>query len=284
MLNDPATFTFEDIRRLPKRELESFHQCAGFPRNPRLATRRVANVVWGGASVASLLKDIGPDRSAEYLWAFGLDHGTYEGHPVDTYVKDIPLRIIPTEDLLLAYEINGEPLSAELGYPLRLVAPGFYGTNSVKWLCRLELGATRAPGPFTNEFYNDPVKSESGEVSATTKPVWEAPPESAIVEPAPDSRLSGPVTVWGRAWGYGGVSLVEISFDEGETWKAADLTERAQHSWQSFHFVWRPEWAGKYVIAARATNHRGETQPMADARNAVHRVSVEIVVDAPMKG
>jgi sulfane dehydrogenase subunit SoxC len=274
MVDTPVSLTFPEILRLPKVEVRCFHQCAGFPKNSRVATRRIANVVWGGVSLAQVLTDLGPSPEAKYIWADGLDHGTYEDFEIDSYVKDIPLEKVPLQDLLLAYEINGEPLSAELGFPLRLVVPGFYGTNSVKWLQRIVLASTRAPGPFTNEFYNDPVSPITG--VGATQPVWEAPPESVIVFPAPGARLSGHVEIWGRAWAYADVEKVELSMDDGVTWQRADLSKRVQHAWQTFRFTWMPAETGSFVLQVRATDCQGTVQPRSNARNSVHSVAVQV--------
>lgn len=86
-----------------------------------------------------------------------------------TLHQDLPLSRI-SDDVLLAYEMNGAPLLPEHGYPLRLVVPGFYGTNSVKWLRKLELRSERAPGVFTTTWYNDLAPDGS------TQPVWAIAP------------------------------------------------------------------------------------------------------------
>ncbi len=123
LVREPATFTLDQIRRLPKIEVESFHQCAGYPSNPKIATRRVGNVVWGGADLKALLDTLGVSPRARFLWSYGVDHGDYEGIRSGPYLKDCPLERVAQGGVLLAYEINGEPLDAEHGFPLRLVSP-----------------------------------------------------------------------------------------------------------------------------------------------------------------
>ena len=84
-------------------------------------------------------------------------------------------------DVLVAYEMNGSPLRPGHGYPVRLVVPGYYGTNSVKWLNRLTLAETRAKGPFTTRWYNDPVRDELGRpTGATTRLVPSRPNPSSF--------------------------------------------------------------------------------------------------------
>lgn len=172
LVERPRELSFDDIRRLAKRTVELFHQCAGDPRNHRDAKRLVGNVVWGGVDLSELLTSAGVRPAAKYLWAYGLDSGAYEGLGGGNFQKDMPLERLAQGDVLLAYEINGAPLPPERGYPLRLIVPGYYGTNDVKWLCRLELADRRAGGVFTTTLYNDPDDEAPGK----TRPVWEAPP------------------------------------------------------------------------------------------------------------
>jgi sulfane dehydrogenase subunit SoxC len=266
-----ATLTFDDIRRLPERQVESFHQCAGAPRRPDLAVRRVANLVWSGADLADLLRTCGVRAEARFLWAYGLDRGEYDGVSAKWYVKDVPMTRLDEGGVLLAYAVNGEPLMPEHGFPLRLIVPGYYGTNTVKWLWRIELAEGRAAGPFTTVLYNDPDPSAGG-----TRPVWEAPPEALIVAPAPGPLAAASVEVWGWAWAAAGIAQVEVSVDGGETWSPARVEPRRQWSWQRFSFDWRPGGTGSFTLAARATDTRGAVQPMEKARNAVHTVTVAI--------
>lgn len=274
MVERPVRLTMADIRGLPKRRVMSFHQCAGFPRRPDLPTRRIGNVVWGGIDLAALLQSVGVRPEARFLWAYGLDRGEYDGADCGHYAKDVPLERIARGDALLAYEVNGEKLSVEHGAPLRLVVPGYYGTNLVKWLCRIDLADRRSDGLFTTALYNDPVADQP---VGTTRPVWEAAPESVIVAPAPGPvPAAGPVRVWGWAWSGQGVERVEVSADAGATWRAAALEPREEYSWQRFSTEWVPPAAGAFTLTARATDRTGATQPASRARNALHTVEVEV--------
>jgi sulfane dehydrogenase subunit SoxC len=223
--------------------------------------------------LAELLASAGVRPEAKYLWAYGLDSGAYDGLGGGNFQKDMPLGRLSDGGVLLAYEINGAPLPPERGYPVRLIIPGYYGTNDVKWLCRLELADRRAGGVFTTTLYNDPDDEAPGK----TRPVWEAPPESAIVWPAPQSLLPRePAELWGWAWAARGVTRVEVSTDGGTTWTAATLEPRTQWSWQRFAFAWTPPGPGDYLLQARATDSAGTVQKLSHARNAVHGVAISV--------
>jgi len=278
MVARPAVLAFEDILRFRKFEIQSFLNCAGFPANPKIATRNASNAVWAGADLAEVLDSVGVHSNASLIWSYGPDHGAYQNWRADCYVKDLPIERIRSGKVLLVYEVNGEPLSHAHGYPVRLFIPGFYGTNSVKWLCRIEASDRRAPGIFTTELYNDPVPFDSMEASRRTAPLWEVPPEALIVSPAANATVSiGPIHVWGWSWGTRRIKFVEISVDKGRTWHRVEAGSRIQNSWQRFHFIWNQETPGEFSIAARATDLDDKTQPDANARNSVHKINIVVL-------
>lgn len=273
LVDREAALTLDDVRNFPRHEVQSVLQCGGFPDNPRINTHNASNAVWAGADLAEILGHLGLNRRTSYIWSFAPDHGTYADWSADHYVKDLPIERVRQGGVLLAYEVNGEPLTPEHGFPLRLLVPGFYGTNSVKWLCRIAAADHRAPGLFSTELYNDDVPSP---LTGTPQqlPVWEVGPDAIIVSPRQNERIAGAgLHVWGWAWGAAEIAAVEVSFDEGRTWHPADVAPRVQHSWQRFDFHGSREATGKTVIIARGTDVHGTGQPLAEARNCAHRVS-----------
>lgn len=270
LVRRPVTLDRAALAALPQTQIESFHQCAGAPLRPDLPMRRVMNVVWSGVRLSDLLTRAGVLPQARFVCSYGLDSGSYEGHTVDAYAKDLPLDRV-AESVLVATELNGAPLPPEHGFPARLLVPGFYGTNSVKWLKRITLADRRADGPFTTALYNDPA-DDGGR-----RPVWAVMPESALVAPAPNTVLGVQKTViWGWAWGALPIERVEVSSDGGGSWREAKLEPRHQFSWQRFALIWRPQSRGPTTIMARAHDASGAMQPVAAARNAVHAVEVDI--------
>ena len=277
-LVDRSTFiSFAELKRFPKRTMEFVFVCSGDPHRPTVPLRRVANVKWGGADLTRLLNRTGIRHEATHLWSYGLDYGEFFGVPQHHFVKDMPLSRLKEGNVLIAYEMNDEPLTPNNGFPARLVIPGFYGTNCVKWLCRLELRERRATNLMTTRLYNDP-DFDADPTGETTRPVWAVAPESIIVAPKPDGKIASDATeIWGWAWSSCAVRSVQISTDGGSRWVEASLEPPNGLSWQRFSHVWKPLGRGTFDLCCRATDVRGKTQPFDAARNAVYstRVTVE---------
>ncbi len=134
-------------------------------------------------------------------------------------------------DVLIGYEMNGRALTAEQGFPARLVVPGFYGTNSVKWLTRMTLAEKRAPGPFTTRWYNDPILDGAGRETPQRTPVWSIAPESLIVSPAPNETIEGSTEreIW--------------------AWRRAALEPPRDRERQRFSISWTPGERGSVLLA-----------------------------------
>lgn len=280
MVRRPIRLTLDDLMRRSKRTVLSVHECAGNPLRPKQPVRAVANVIWGGADLREILDEAGIDPAARFIWSYGVDHGEYANIGCASYLKDLPLERLAAGDVLLAYEMNGEPLTVEHGAPVRLFIPGYYGTNCVKWLRRITISDRRADGPLTTILYNDaPPRSRGAGRDAVPRPVWEIAPESIIVAPAPNAeiRAGDRFEIWGWAWAAGGVARMEVNLDSGEAWERAKLADRHDWSWQRFSYDWRPAAAGTFTISCRASAADGATQPDAGARNSIHKVKVRVI-------
>jgi DMSO/TMAO reductase YedYZ molybdopterin-dependent catalytic subunit len=277
LVDRPRTLRFEDLIRFPKVEVASVHNCCGSPFEPLKPTRRVANITWAGARLADVLADCGPRPEAKYLWSSGADSGEFSGVRVEPYTKDLPL-MRAGSDVLLAYEMNRRPLAPEHGSPVRLAVPGFYGTNSVKWLTRLTLAKERAHGLFTTRWYNDPVLDGDGREMGETIPVWSIAPDSVIVSPGPQDtiRVSAEHEVWGWAWADGGVRSLRVCTGDDE-WRLAELEAHRGYEWQRFSIRWMPLQRGTTTLASLAEASNGQLQPMSGRRNAIHQVTVNVV-------
>lgn len=278
LVGSPYSLSYADLARFTPTTVKSFHQCAGNPLEPTRPMRVVANVEWRGVLLRDILEQARVTSSCRYIWAYGLDYGTFNAPSYSSpyqehYVKDLPLDYVMNNDVIVATHLNGEPLPARHGFPARIVAPGYYGTNSVKWLCRVEAADRRADAYFTQELYNDRVPG-----SDTAKPVWEIQPESIIVRPAAGSQLrTAEVLISGWAWSASDIDVVEISTDGGRTWAAAKVEPKEHGYWQRFSYRWAAHHAGHCELLSRATDRKGCTQPLDGARNSVHRVGITVM-------
>jgi len=270
LVERPFMLDYESLTRLPATEVTAVLECFGNPVEPDVPTRRVANVVWHGVRLADLLERAGVKPGARYLWAEGLDSGRFAGVDSDRYVKDLPLARALEPDALVAWAMNGEPLTREHGFPARVFVPGYFGTNAVKWLWRLTVAAERPESLFTTRLYNRRVGNE-------LRPVRELDVNAVIATPANGARLRpGRHAIEGWAWSHSAVRTVEVSVDGGITWMQAHLGSRGHdHQWQAFTCPWDVDAPGHYALTTRATDTESRTQPAA-GRNRMHAVSVVV--------
>lgn len=275
LVERPLSLSIDELLQFPRVELTAFHKCAGSPLHPsKPSPDDVGNVVWSGVRFADVLAAANPLGTATFVWSSGLDFGSYRGAEPQHFYKDLPLERARRPEVLLATHLNGEPLTARRGGPVRLVVPGYYATNSVKWLFSIKLAAERAPSIFTTKYYNDRIDRPDG--TTATVPVWAIVPDSAIVSPAPDTTCRGDLTVSGWAWGDDEIATAEVSLDGGQTWLSADLEPRVAYSWQAFRFDAKSLVPGRYRLLSRATDRSGRIQPIGGARNSSVPVDITI--------
>ncbi|HEV8585588.1 MAG TPA: molybdopterin-dependent oxidoreductase [Methylomirabilota bacterium] len=266
LVERPFALDYDALTSLPATEVTAVLECFGNPVEPDVATRRVGNVVWRGVRLSHLLERAGVRPDARLVCPEGLDSGTFATVHSDRYVKDLPLARALEPDVLVAWALNGEPLSAEHGFPARVVVPGYFGTNNVKWLSRLTLAAERPESLFTTRLY-----------MRGAEPVRDLDVHAVIVAPADGALLErGRQTVLGWAWSAAPVRAVEVSTDAGQTWHPARIEARgADHQWQAFTREWEADAPGTYELHVRATDARGHTQPAA-GRNRIHIIKITV--------
>jgi len=262
----PLELDLDALRSMPSVTEQAVLECFGNPLRPFEPTRRVGNVVWRGTPVAAVLERAGAD-DAGLVWAEGHDYGVFEGTACSEYLKDLPLEVV-RERGILAYEMNGEPLTVEHGHPVRLFVPGYFGTNNVKWLRRLTVADERPEHLFTTVLYQRPGAGGPG-----LAPVRDLDVNSRVT----DVRDTGStLLVAGWTWGSAAVVDVEVGVDDAEEPVRAVLSPLAggAFSWRRFHAeVARPPRAR--AVWARARDASGARQPTSGARNARHVVELD---------
>lgn len=237
----------------------------------------VGTARWSGVRLADVLDLVGVADGAAHVWFEGADLGD-SGAPC--FERSLPLPLA-RERVLLATHMNGQPLTAEHGAPLRAIVPGWYAMASVKWLTRISLEPVPATGAEMTQSYCYWREHEDG---WRATPVTEIRVKALITRPLEGGRVpAGTVRVAGFAWSAGRVARVQVAAD-GAPWRDATLEpEIGEFAWRAWHaeLTLAP---GEHAIAARATDAAGATQPgRVDwnrdgyGANAVTRVAVTVV-------
>ena len=300
LVHRPRDLTLAELKRIGRVvEQDATLTCAGNRRQEQSAIKPVSGVQWdagaigharwSGQRLAALLESVELKEGAKHVWFDGLDPIKEKDGSVAPFGGSIPLQRALAKDqpVLLAHQMNGEPLAPEHGFPLRAIVPGYIGTRSVKWLTKITVSDRPSPNHYVAEAYKIVQSDDKAELAAT-EPIYAFPVNSAICTPASGARLkAGRIQVTGYALPGGThgatVDKVEVSTNGGESWQAAKLAGEGQAGcWQ----LWSAEVelpAGKYELAVRATDSRGQTQPEQGQwnfkgylHNAWHRVQVEV--------
>lgn len=221
----------------------------------------VGNARWLGLPIGPLLQQAGPRADADMVLSTS----------VDGWTASTPLAVLTDgRDALLAVAMNGEPLTIEHGFPVRMVVPGLYGyVSATKWVVDLEVTRfDRAQAYWTPRGWSErgPVKTQSR---------IDVPQQGATVS-------AGRVAVAGVAWAQQrGISGVEVSVDDGP-WRPATLgAEASVDTWRQWVFAWDAT-AGTHELRVRATDRTGETQtgkissPAPDGATGWHTVTVSV--------
>lgn len=292
-VDQALNLTYEEIKAMPSKVLSTVLECAG---NSRAAIQPpiegllwdhggVGNATWKGVSVRTVLEKLGVQSSATEVLFEGADSGSEYGQGGEmNYAMSLPLAKAMEEDVILAYEINGEPLTPEHGFPLRLLVPGWYGMTSVKWLQRIEVIDYEFKGFHQSEYYvftNEGAYDGHARERVTAMRV-----KSFITSHRRGQALEvSTQDIHGVAWsGEGQITKVEVSTDDGRTWNETQLEKSdSPYSWQKWSYDWKVEQPGYYLLRARATNAKGECQPMnapwnfrGFANNSIHAVPVTV--------
>jgi DMSO/TMAO reductase YedYZ molybdopterin-dependent catalytic subunit len=227
--------------------------------NGALSTSR-----WTGYPLRQLLESAGIDAQAIEILVEGADAGTTSDGTTAVFSRSLPIAEAMRDDVLLAFDVNGEPLTAAHGAPLRLIVPGWYGMASVKWVTRISALTRHFEGYFQNQRY---VYEERGR---STTPVTRMRVKSLITSPSDGETIErGTMEIAGWAWsGHGRIVRVEVAVDEGGGWREAKVQEaRSDHAWVRWDLQWEADQPGRHVLRSRATDAAGNSQPDAISWN-----------------
>ncbi|XP_061991931.1 sulfite oxidase-like isoform X2 [Rosa rugosa] len=244
LVEKPLELSMADIRKLSKHTVTATLQCAGNRRTAMSKVKPVKGVgcdvsaigsaIWGGAKLADVLELVGISKSTSVSSPLGGNHVEFvsvdmckeeKGGP---YKSSIPLLQATNLDaeVILAYEMNGQPLNRDHGYPLRVIVPGVIGARSVKWLSSINIIENECQGFFTQRDYKmfPPTVNWENIDWSTRRPQMDFPVQSVICSLEEENTVEpGKIVVHGYAVSGGGrgIERVDVSFDGGKTWEEA---------------------------------------------------------------
>lgn len=271
-------------------------QCAGNRRQELIAhapiddqlewgVDAIGNATWGGARLADVLAAAGVDPSAGHVAFVGLDQITDYGAPFP-YGSSIPLEKALQSEVLLAYEMNGAPLTQLHGYPVRSIVPGYIGARSVKWLGQISVQEQPSDNYYQQVAYRLQTSADPQDIGFM---LGELSVNAVILSPPDGAQLpKGLITLKGYAMAGGDrtINRVQLSQDGGRTWHNAKLeSDASPWSWCLWEFRLDLE-AGEHEFMLRAWDSAANTQPQ-DVReiwnlkgymnNAQQRIRVRVV-------
>lgn len=271
-VGSPGSITLADLKQLPQHTVAAVLQCSGngrafFAHGPSgspWATGAAGCALWTGVRLADVLARFGGAAAGmNYLTATG-GETLPEGVERDTVVveRSIPLDKA-LDDTLLVWEMNGEPLPITHGGPLRLLVPGYFGVNNIKYVARIAATAEQTTAKIQRKGYRFRPIGESGGPEQPS--MWRMPVKSWVNGPGADGQavLAGDITFYGVAFsGERGIARVEVSLDDGASWQPASFTgpDLGPNAWRTFQYTVRLD-AGEHTIWSRATDAAGDTQP-----------------------
>ncbi|MBY5336438.1 sulfite oxidase [Rhizobium leguminosarum] len=264
LVKKPLKLTLADIKARPRQEVVFTVECSGNHGFP-FFTGGIGNARWAGTPLAPILQEAGVlDNGIEVVF-FGTDRGDIEIRDIkmqQNFARSMSLADAMSPDNLLCYEMNGATLPAPNGFPLRLIAPGWYGIANVKWLKEIEVRDSRFMSLLmARDYVTIREEEHDGETVWAETSVGRALIKSA---PAKVTRTDSGYRIIGAAWGAP-IERVEVQIDQ-TPWKPAiiDHSEEADHAWKIWSLDWANPSPGEHTVTSRAISSTGQIQPAMD--------------------
>ena len=299
LVKTPLKLSLTDLQKMSQKSFYAVLECSGngrgyqTPQAPGVQWKKgaVGNAEWTGALMQEVLARAGVQANAHFARVEGADKPIFPSIP--RFIRSIPLEKFSSPDTLIALKMNREPLIRIHGGPLRLILPGWYGENWIKWLTHITLTEKEDSGYFMKKAYRVPktsVNPSSHWDSSTGLPIHQLPVQSLITYPLDHQTVATrTLQIRGKAFsGAGAITQVELSDNHGKDWKSCDLKPpRPTGGWQEFECSIQINQTHRVTLMSRATDSSGAKQPLAHTwnpggyiRNAVDSVTLTI----PEKG
>jgi DMSO/TMAO reductase YedYZ molybdopterin-dependent catalytic subunit len=268
LVNKPLSLSLDELRKMTSSELIFGFECSG---NRRPLLGLCGNGRWTGVLLRAVLDQAGVKPQAREVVFFGADRGDEEVefrgqmYKVNQqYGRSLWREKALSPEPLLAYALNGEPLTRHQGSPLRLLVPGWYGAPNVKWLSEIHVQEDQYLGKYQARWYRT-LKGEmiNGEMKWIETAIAEMNLKSFIARVSKDGsrhKVLGVVLHDGTP-----IKSVEVKVDEGPWQPAAiDPATSAKYSWKLFTYAWNGATPGEHTLVSRVTDVTGKVQPTSE--------------------
>ena len=268
LVDRPVALSLDEIKALPGRQLVFGFECSG---NRGPLNGLASNGLWTGVPLRTVLERAGVQDAAREVVFLGADRGEenveFRGrtYTVDQqYGRSLPRGKALSPEPLLAWALNGEPLTPFQGFPLRLLVPGWYGAPNVKYLAEIHVQEDAYLGKYQARWYRT-LKGEmvNGEMKWKETAITRMRLKSFIARVSYDGSRH---QVFGVVLNDGTpLRSVEVRVDDGE-WRPAALgaSTRSRYGWKFFTYDWRGAAPGEHTLVSRATDVSGQVQPTAE--------------------
>src|SRR6266542_1614592 len=264
LVQQPLVFTLAELRARPRQEVTFTLECSGNHGFP-FFTGGIGTAHWAGTPLAPLLREAGPLPQGMEVVFWGADAGPAkvgDQTVTEQFARSMSLADALDPNILLCYEMNGAPLHPAHGFPVRLIAPGWYGVANVKWLTRIELLNTRYEGRFMGRDYvTQRTVQQDGQTSTRFTSVGRARLKSAPARVVRGAQYR----IEGVAWGAP-IGRVEVRIDGG-SWLPASIVDEDQGGgfvWRRWSLDWGQPTSGEHTVTSRAFDTSGRVQPAPD--------------------
>lgn len=299
---EPKTYTLQDLKtKFKHHTYRLWIECGGngrtsftpTPKGNQWTTGAIGCPEWTGVRLKDVLKDAGYDaKKAVYVGYYGGDTHLSGKPELDVISRGCPIEKAMMDETILAFGMNGGDIPLLHGHPLRLLVPGYPASASGKWVKRLSIRDKEHDGQnMGGQNYRLPCNPVEPGAKVDAKDmciITSMPVKSLITAPKSGEKatLAQPLKVSGKAWnGAGDVKEMHYSIDFGATWQKAKLNKaKNKYAWQTWEADVKFPKTGYYEVWARATNAKGEVQPMVApgwnpkgyASNMCHRIAVYV--------
>ena len=261
------TFTLAEIKARKRTSVTATLECSGNSSSAGFMGA-IGNVRWTGTRLAPLLEDASPLKRGIEVVFFGMDEKTEkirEKEYRQNFARSLSIPDALRDEIILAYEMNGEPLTKEHGAPLRLIVPGWFGIAWVKWLTRIEVLDRRYMSKYMAREYVT-IRGEDHNGKTIWRETSVGPMDVKSIIARAVRRPDRSVRLTGAAWTDGTpLRAVEVKVDDGDWVRATlDKSQTSKYSWTFFSFDWNQPPEGEHTIVSRAIDAEGRIQPPSD--------------------